>query len=122
MVTPFVYLVVPGDPVPKERPRFVRGRVYTPPRTARAEARLLSHLKASYPRLQPATGPCALAVSFYLKTDRRVDVDNLTKLVMDVGNKRIWRDDSQVSAVRVQKFTRAVVPRTEISVYVEEEV
>jgi Holliday junction resolvase RusA-like endonuclease len=61
-------------------------------------------------------------VSFYLKTDRRVDVDNLTKLVMDVGNRRIWADDSQVSDVRVQKFTHAAVPRTEISVFLQEDV
>lgn len=120
-VTPFVHLVVPGNPVPKARPRVGAHRnVYTPRRTLEAEARLLGYLKAAYPRLRPATGPCALAVTFYLKTDRRVDVDNLTKLVMDVGNRRIWLDDSQVSDVRVQKFTRAAVPRTEISVYVED--
>lgn len=120
MSIPFVSLIIPGEPVPKARPRLGKGHAFTPRRTIEAQSRLLGYLKAAYPRLRPATGPCALAVTFYLKTDRRVDVDNLTKLVMDVGNRRIWLDDSQVSDVRVQKFTRAAVPRTEISVYVED--
>jgi len=121
MTEPFVQLVVPGNPVPKARPRLGAHRnVYTPRRTLEAEARLLGYLKAAYPRLRPATGPCAVALSFYLKTDRRVDADNLTKLVLDACNRRVWLDDSQVTDVRVQKFTRAAVPRTELSVYVRD--
>jgi Holliday junction resolvase RusA-like endonuclease len=115
---PLVVVVILGEPVAKARPRLsTRGGVYTPLRTRHAEDRFVSYLKAEYPYLKPYRGPCRLDVRFYLGTARRVDTDNLLKLVMDAGNKRIWCDDSQVRSIDVQTYPRSDDPRTEVAVY-----
>lgn len=92
-------LWVPGEPVPKGRPRFDTrsGRTYTPERTARAEDALGWLMKISRKASEPCEGPVRLEVFFVLGGKRKpTDADNLAKLVMDSGNKIIWVDDSQI--------------------------
>lgn len=97
---PSDYLIdlwVPGEPVPKGRPRFAGGRAYTPARTLEAERCLRDAVLAVYPRTKPTTGPYELRVDFYIQHRRRRDVDNLAKLVMDALNNVVWADDTQVN-------------------------
>lgn len=113
-----IKLTIPGDPVPKARPRLsLRGGVYTPPQTRHAEARLLSHLKANYPALQPAVGQFSVSVDAYFKGAPKIDLDNVLKLVLDALNKRVWHDDVAVIQIWARKHLHSTVPRTEITVH-----
>lgn len=91
-------VILPGDPHPKGRPRFSRGRAYTAEADRDAEAR--TALSLSQQVSHPLTGNVALTCVFYRRTRRRVDVDNLIKHVMDSANGIVWRDDSQCTSLR----------------------
>lgn len=104
-------------PVAKGRPRFGRGRVYTPKPTKRAE-RLLVLLLGPHRPADPLEGPVEVEVEFVMPLPdgyprrllgaphpRKPDLDNLLKLVMD-GVQAAggwWVDDSQVAFVRSLK-------------------
>lgn len=96
-----------GNPERKERARrgLTRGGhvvMYTPKRTAAAEDALALRMRYELKRRNvelPMQGPIALVLIFYRSDRRKVDEDNLRKLVMDAGNRAaIWHDDSQVNA------------------------
>ncbi|KZM72273.1 RusA family crossover junction endodeoxyribonuclease [Nocardia terpenica] len=91
-------IILPGDPHPKGRPRFSRGRAYTADADRDAEAR--TALLLAQQVSQPLAGNVALTCVFYRRTRRRVDVDNLIKHVMDSANGVLWRDDSQCTSLR----------------------
>jgi crossover junction endodeoxyribonuclease RusA len=57
-------------------------------------------------------------VDFYMPSSAKVDVDNLTKLVLDALNGTAWNDDSQVRRIECEKRYDKKDPRTEVSVYV----
>ena len=107
-------ITVPGEPHPKRRPRFGRGRAHTTQEDIDAEARTGTFLRATV--TQPLTGNIALGCVFYRSTRRIVDVDNLVKHVADAANGILWRDDSQCTAqLGVIELDRAN-PRTVIVV------
>lgn len=102
-------------PVPKGRPRFGRGIVYTPTKTKRFEAQLkkiIREIRIAIPLMQGALG---LTVDFYSKwpskkTPRilykstRPDLDNLIKAVADSMNGIVYKDDAQIAALQAYKF------------------
>jgi len=100
---------IPMRPVPKARPRFGRGKVFTDPKTTIAERFIKKCLIEQ--GAQPLDGPLCLKIRFvyqrpkgkehrgvYFKTTRP-DLDNLLKLVKDAGNGLLWKDDNQVCSV-----------------------
>lgn len=117
--------IVPGPPVGKGRPKFVRasGRAVTPARTRIAENRvLLAWQDTGQPRID--LGAVALHVEAVLERPRGhfrtngllgaagerspwptkvPDADNLLKLVADACNKHAYRDDSQIVHATVIK-------------------
>ena len=127
-----VRLVIYGEPVAKGRPRATRtGRVYTPKRTADFEARVraavadigvealdgplvveLDSVRARPGRLKAARHPDGL-----IPCDKRPDVDNLAKAVLD-GLDALWEDDAQVVELVARKWyaERDGEPRTEVEV------
>lgn len=110
---------VPGEPVPKARPRFNfrTGRVYTPDRTVAAEQRIAEHLKVAFPHLQPATGRIKFKAVFYMKGAGRGDWDNYGKLISDALNGKAWVDDKQVDQAEVLLIRDSGNPRIDIIVY-----
>lgn len=112
-----VHLIVPGEPVPKARPRVVRTGAYTAPRTRDQEIRLLGYLKAQYPRLRPDRSLLSVSVECWFKGTRKADVDNLLKLVLDAFNRIVWDDDAQVVEALVRKHANSSLPRTEVHVW-----
>ena len=105
-VEPVVSFVVPGDPKPKGRPRFAKGRAYTPEATRSAEQRVLAAFNLAYPEWTPLAPAVRLRadVLFYRSTRRRVDSDNLLKLVTDALNGRLFVDDEQLDDVRARRY------------------
>jgi Holliday junction resolvase RusA-like endonuclease len=106
-------VVIPIRPRPKGRPRFARGRAYTPKETVEFEAAIGAAWQAS-------GGPCfdgpvevhttftkeSVTVTIRSvdgKSSLRGDVDNYLKGVMDGLNKVAFDDDRQVLRVEATK-------------------
>lgn len=115
-----------GDPVPKARPRSATGKAtYTPRRTRDAETALRAAIDAAAPA-EPLDVPVGMELVFHRATRRRVDGDNLAKLVTDCLQRgrrdtggvvtddfliRRWEIDVHLAAPGEQ-------PRTEVRVWV----
>ena len=109
---------VPGDPVPKARPRVVRGRTYTPKRTvlyemAVAYAATLAIRNIGDTRWN-SDGRFKVTIDFWLGNARHCDLDNLSKAILDALTPKpgrgsvkppgmFWRDDWQVDILVLQK-------------------
>lgn len=115
---------VPGNPRPKERPRFGRGRGYTTEATRAAEARVASsfteNMSIRHTIESPVTGPLRVRLRFFRDNMRRVDLDNLAKIPLDALNKLAWVDDSQIVSLIASKHLDRDNPRTEIELWTTE--
>lgn len=114
-----------GIPVPKGRPRFGKGRVYTPKRTAQWEKHIRENL-ADFPLKEPLDVPISIVLSFYMPRPKRLvnerpqediphiqhpDLDNLVKAVMDAMNSYVFTDDKLVYSVQARKsYAQAGTP------------
>ncbi len=115
------------DPIPKGRPRFVRGsgRVFTPQNTKEYEDRvrmLTKQILGSWDSpVFPKGTPVFVDIDFVIKRPQRLerkkdppgllwaeqqryDVDNLVKSVLDAFNELLWDDDRQVVGLRSRKL------------------
>jgi len=125
VVLSFLHL---GEPCPKARPRWGRGRTYTPTATRRAEAVIAweagLHLKRS---VNDQDGRYWMRLEFYCGRPCGPDLDNLIKLVMDALSPRrtkrraagpglLWRNDRQVVSMEAIRHDGCRKPRTEITV------
>lgn len=131
-----IEIVLPGEPVPKGRPRFSRatGHTYTPERTANYEALIRLAAGEQMRGEPPLSGAMAITVDVYLAisaswskkrqaaaragTERpvkRPDADNFLKGALDACNMIVWNDDAQVVDARVTKHY-SDRPRLEIRV------
>lgn len=88
---------IAGQPVPKGRPRFGRGRAWTPPTTARYERRIRDAAIAAGAR--PICDPVAIAIHARHGDRRRRDLDNVAKAATDALNGVAYGDDSQIRAL-----------------------
>lgn len=89
-------VVVPGQPQPKQRPRLGRGgHTFTPQKTRHAEGVIRTYCHQAMAGRPPFTGPLKLAMAFKRSDRRRVDLDNLCKIV-DAINGVVWEDDHQI--------------------------
>ena len=116
-----VSFVIKGIPKVKQRPRFAtrNGKVvtYTPKTTATFEN--LVKLKAEKEFSRPLTGAICVAIRFYLPrpkriiwktkpmpetySDKRPDIDNLAKSVIDGLTGIAFKDDGQIADLHVTK-------------------
>jgi crossover junction endodeoxyribonuclease RusA len=115
LVAPVYRFTIPGNPVPKGRPRAGKGgRVYTPQATRDAESWVKLHAKrAGLPCLG---GPVKLSLSFYRANAVPCDVDNLAKLASDALNGLAFEDDKQIVWLVAVKAIDRKNPRTEIEI------
>ena len=120
--------VLEGPPVPLARARHGRGFTYDPQKNLK----LLLQLKLKAQHTGPLiTTAIRLSITFFMPipaTRRRKrssisghphcskpDVDNLLKLVSDIGTGIIWKDDALIWSIYVQKIYDDN-PRTEIHI------
>ena len=131
-------LWVGGEPQGKDRPRFAQGRTFTTKKTELAEGEVRRKWEeAGEPRL-PDDTPLRLEVVLYVarpgshfKKDgtlsasgarftrpinRKPDVDNAVKLVMDALNGRAYRDDVRIVEALVERHW-ADWPTTKIKLF-----
>ena len=118
-------LTIPGQPVPKERPRFGKGRGYTSKATRDAEARVASSFQEqaglTHTITEPLTGPVKFVARFYRKNNVTADLDNCLKLTSDALNGIAWVDDKQIKKLRADYYVDPDEPRTEIEIWTDGE-
>lgn len=112
-----IEFTVPGNPVPAQRARTMRGGwSFTPKRTVDAEAAVA----ATYRHVAKGRwfdGPVYLLCWFYLGDRRAKDLDNLAKTVLDGLTKgHAWNDDSQVKALEAYAHYDKANPRTVVRI------
>lgn len=99
------FTVLGSDPIPKQRPRTVHrgGKVitFTPKKTKAWEETVAWYGKAHC--REPMSGKFEVTLTFYRKSKRKADLDNLSKAVLDALNGIIWHDDDQVVALHLFK-------------------
>jgi Holliday junction resolvase RusA-like endonuclease len=114
---------IPGQPVPKHRPRIVKGwRMINDPRSTEHEELIRRYVIAEKRRVSLCEGPVSLSVEFFLappaswsgkkkqqaydgiiRPTSRPDLDNYIKMVMDALNGIVWKDDAQVVSIEASK-------------------
>jgi Holliday junction resolvase RusA-like endonuclease len=110
-------MTIPGDPIPKGRPRFAHGHAYTPRRTRQAERAIaiLARTHLSIGERWPVDGPLAITLSFHCR--RASDLDNLIKLVADTLQGVVYKNDRQIVVLNAARHDASKDPRTEIAVH-----
>ena len=79
-------LCLPGDPVPKGRPRVYNGHAMTPKRTVRAEERLFAEFRLKYPQAENWIGMAHLAAPGCIMGGQEQCYES-----MECLNSRNWR-------------------------------
>ena len=114
-----ILLWVEGKPIPKQSFRYRKGGGYIAPRVTAWQS-IISFHAASYMarcNLEPFTCPLEVSLKFYLPTRRRVDLDNLSKAVLDAMNQTVYLDDCQIVKLTIEKiFDRPEYPGVLIEV------
>lgn len=113
---PVAEFTIPGEPVSKERPRFGRGRAYTPARTLLHEQKVIDAYDLACPLLEPLTGRVAIRIHFHNGNRRRRDLDNMTKLILDALNGVAYVDDHQVDRITATKQYAPGNPHTHVTI------
>lgn len=126
-----IEFVVPGQPVPKGRPKFARrGKAvvaYTPAKTVAYETLVQRAATAAMAGRAPTARPVMLVVSLALqvpaswskkrqamaiagtiRATKKPDADNVLKGLKDGCNGIVWRDDAQVVSIELSKSYGAV--------------
>jgi len=115
-----IAFTVPGNPIAKGRPRFVRstGRTFTPQKTMNYEGIVAGKAAEAMNGREPFEGPLRVTIraTFLVpqswsqkrknaamwKTSKP-DVENVTKACLDAMNAIVYLDDSQVVELTAQK-------------------
>jgi Holliday junction resolvase RusA-like endonuclease len=116
-----VIFSVEGDPVGKQRPRFSRGRTYTPKKTTEYEGLIANKARLAMGLAEPLETPVAVYIyinhaipASYSKKRRedclarierpkKPDLDNVAKGCLDAMNGIVYKDDVQVVSLYVTK-------------------
>ncbi len=120
-----LFFKFPGIPVPKGRPRLIApGVVYTPAKTKSYEKLIGTLAHVGMGAKKPLEGPLYVELTAFLPQPKHAkcslpvgkpDIDNLLKSALDGLNRIVWRDDSQICQLSLQK-QYAANPRLEIKV------
>lgn len=101
-MTEHIRFFVPGVPVPKQSFRYSgRGGGYTDPRVTAWQEQVGYAARQNI--IEPITGNVSLTLKFYLRDNHRVDADNLSKAVCDALNGIAYKDDRQITDLRITK-------------------
>ncbi|WP_082413703.1 RusA family crossover junction endodeoxyribonuclease [Thermoanaerobacter thermohydrosulfuricus] len=113
-------IVIPGRPVPKERPRLsAAGRkmyIYTPQETSKFEKQVaLAALTAANGKV--LFGDIAISIKLYFSDKRFGDLDNYAKSILDGLQGTLFENDKQVARMSVERY---IDKNERAEVYVEE--
>lgn len=100
----YVHLVIPGKPIPKQRPRVTRTGVYTQRESIEYESRVAWHAEMSKVKFLPKTR-LKVKVDFHLasRSYKLMDVDNLIKSCLDGLGKSGMFNDRDIDVIYATK-------------------
>lgn len=133
-----IAFTVPGAPVCKGRPRFVRRdnfvAAYTPEKTASYENLVKLYASQAMQGRGVIQGPVSVSIGLFVTPPQswsqrkrnsalnggifptsKPDLDNSAKLALDACNEIVWRDDKQVVDLNIAK-RYAETARVEVTV------
>lgn len=122
MTNAMIRLFVPGEPVPKARPRMTRtGHAYTPAKTRTYESKVALYGWQAMDGKPPSESPLHVdilvvlpvpaswsqrkrseALAYKILPAGRKDLDNFVK-TLDGLNGIVWRDDGQICSLNARK-------------------
>jgi Holliday junction resolvase RusA-like endonuclease len=134
-----IEFIVPGQPVPKGRPKFARrGKnvvAYTPAKTAAYESLVQRAAAEAMAGREPSARPIklivgltlevpaswskkrrALAIAGTICATKKPDADNVLKGLKDGCNGVVWKDDAQVVCIELSK-AYGDVPQASVCVF-----
>lgn len=132
-----VKFTIPGIPIPKARPRVVRGHAFTPKKTKDYEALVKDVYKLTVGEYLGDSAIVATIDLYFpipesyskskkrriadgeIKHTKRPDVDNCAKAILDALNEVAYKDDAQIVESRITKHY-AVDGETRAEVVLEE--
>lgn len=112
---------VEGDPVGKQRPKFARGRTYTPKKTVDYEKQIADKARSAMGSSEPLETPVSVFIYINhavpasyskkrreaclnrLERPKKPDLDNCAKAYLDAMNGIVYKDDVQVVSLHVTK-------------------
>lgn len=112
---------VEGDPVGKQRPKFARGRTYTPKKTVDYEKQIADKARSAMGSSEPLETPVSVYIYINhavpasyskkrresclnrLERPKKPDLDNCAKAYLDAMNGIVYKDDVQVVSLHVTK-------------------
>lgn len=112
---------VEGDPVGKQRPKFARGRTYTPKKTVYYEKQIADKARSAMGSSEPLETPVSVFIYINhavpasyskkrreaclnrLERPKKPDLDNCAKAYLDAMNGIVYKDDVQVVSLHVTK-------------------
>jgi Holliday junction resolvase RusA-like endonuclease len=97
-----------GEPVPKQSFRIGKDGGYTDPRVKVWQDMVAASamIAKNENQVEIIDGPVTVAIDFYLGNRRRIDLDNLSKAVLDGLKGVIFVDDQQVIGLYLRKFIK----------------
>lgn len=123
---PVVEFVVHGTPVPKQSFRISGHGGYRDPRVTAWQDTVtqaaLDWMQNHLERIQRPLFEQSVEVSlyFFLPDRRRVDLDNLSKAVLDALNGCLWEDDRQIMHMELTKYNGVGKPAAGVIIKVQE--
>ena len=105
---------IPGNPVPKARPRMFHGHAVTPKRTRDYEKTVALLARAA--GVTPIDGPVKVTMWFYRDSAHRCDLDNLCKSILDGLNTVGFHDDNQIVHIEAHKGIDRTHPRAVVEI------
>ena len=135
-----ISLIIMGNPVAKQRPKFARtgnfAKTYTPIKTANYENLIKMVFARDYQDFEPLRTPVNMHITSYhqipkspaggkktkarmelndIRPTKKPDIDNIIKIACDALNGVAYADDRQIVGVFAQKFY-STIPRVEIEI------
>ena len=106
------------EPLPQSRARFGRGKVFESARMKEYKSEVRQAARSAMKDQQPLSAALSCRIKLWRKfkaTSRRYgDADNHAKSILDACNGVIFADDSQVTALTVEKYQGT--PKIEVEI------
>ncbi len=119
----FIDFVVMGPPKPWQRAGRAGQASFTAPATRRYQLAVktmsaIARDSAGLHALWPKDARYRVEIAVMFADQRRRDIDNVCKSVLDAMNKVLYADDSQVYELSIVRHTDSQEPRTHVRVEV----
>lgn len=97
--------------------RLYRGRRFLTKEGAQVKQAMSWEVKRSWGILDPLESILAVSIHLYFKDNKRRDLDNPIKAVLDCMTGIVYKDDSQITELHVYKHVDKLAPRIEVTVH-----